>query len=80
MTSSLGQPFYCSIPDVQVEQDRIEREKSETDEGETEEDIKKTVERGLTLLEPLGINCIRFYTSVCTPLTYVYDYLIHACL
>lgn len=64
MTSSSGQPFYCSIPNVQVEQDRIEREKKETEQGETEEDIKKTIERGLELLEPLGVNCIRFYTSV----------------
>lgn len=64
MTSSLGQPFYCSIPNVQVEEDRIEREKKEIEEEEAKEDIQKTIDRGLELLEPLGMSCIRFKTSV----------------
>jgi hypothetical protein len=63
MTSSLGQPFSCIIPDVQVEQERLEREKEENTQ-ETEQDISKIIEKGLELLEPIGLNCIRFFTSV----------------
>lgn len=63
MTSSLGQPFSCIIPDVQVEQERLEREKEENTQ-ETEQDISKIIEKGLELLEPIGSNCIRFFTSV----------------
>jgi hypothetical protein len=64
MTSALGQPFSCIIPDVQVEQERSNREKEENAQEETEEDKQKTIEKGLELLEPLGANCIRFFTSV----------------
>lgn len=64
MTSSLGQPFSCIIPDVQVEQERLEREKEENTQEETEQDISKIIEKGLELLEPIGLNCIRFFTSV----------------
>jgi hypothetical protein len=64
MTSSSGQPFSCSIPNVQVEQERLEREKEENAQEETEQDVQRTIDRGLELLEPLGINCIRFFASV----------------
>lgn len=64
MTSAIGQPFSCVIPDVQVEQERLDREKEENAQEETEEDKQKTIEKGLELLEPLGVNCIRFFTSV----------------
>jgi ribosomal protein L9 len=64
MTSATGQPFSCSIPNVQIEQERLEREKEERAKEETEEDIQNTIDRGLDLLEPLGNNCMRFYASV----------------
>jgi hypothetical protein len=64
MTSALGQPFSCIIPDVQEEQERLDREKEESAQEETEEDKQKTIEKGLELLEPLGVSCIRFFTSV----------------
>ncbi|KAI8349398.1 hypothetical protein BD560DRAFT_450248 [Blakeslea trispora] len=63
MTSSLGQPFSCSIPNVQIEQERLDREKKERAQRETEQDKQKTIERGLELLKPLEANCIRFLTS-----------------
>ncbi|OBZ91389.1 Protein OS-9 [Choanephora cucurbitarum] len=63
MTSSLGQPFSCSIPNVQIEEERLEREKKERAQKETEQDKQKTIQRGLELLEPLEASCIRFLTS-----------------
>lgn len=63
MFSSSGQPFSCLIPNVQIEKERLEREKEENSQ-ETEQDIERTIDRGLELLEPLGINCIRFFASV----------------
>ncbi|KAL0137412.1 hypothetical protein V8B55DRAFT_1528118 [Mucor lusitanicus] len=72
MTSSLGQPFSCIIPDVQVEQERLEREKEESTQEETEQDVSKIIEKGLELLEPIGSNCIRFFTS--THQYWAYEY------
>ncbi|GAN04823.1 glucosidase II beta subunit-like protein [Mucor ambiguus] len=72
MTSSLGQPFSCIIPDVQVEQERLEREKEESTQEETEQDVNKIIEKGLELLEPIGSNCIRFFTS--THQYWAYEY------
>lgn len=64
MTSASGQPFSCTIPNVQIEQERLEREKEEQAKEETEQDIQATIERGLDLIEPLRTNCIRFFASV----------------
>lgn len=64
MTSASGQPFSCTIPNVQIEQERLEREKEEQAKEETEEDLKATIDRGLDLIEPLGKSCIRFFASV----------------
>ena len=64
LTSASGQPFSCTIPNVQVEKEKQEREKEERAKEETEQDIQNTIDRGLELLEPLGINCMRFYASV----------------
>ncbi|KAI8080279.1 uncharacterized protein B0P05DRAFT_540700, partial [Gilbertella persicaria] len=62
MISSLGQPFSCLIPDVQVEQERLARERQEARQ-ETAQEQQETIARGLKLLEPLEANCIRFFTS-----------------
>lgn len=67
MTSSLGQPFSCTIPNVQVEQERIDREKKEHAQEETEQDIQATIDRGVALLEPLSKSCIRFFANVSFP-------------
>lgn len=64
MTSSLGQPFACTIPNVQVEQERLEREKEEEAKEESEQDIQATIDRGVALLAPLSKNCIRFFANV----------------
>ncbi|KAI8075592.1 hypothetical protein BDF21DRAFT_495097 [Thamnidium elegans] len=71
MTSASGQPFSCTIPNVQIEQERLEREKEEQAK-ETEQDLQATIERGLDLLEPLGKNCIRFFASTQQYWTYEY--------
>ncbi|CEP11938.1 hypothetical protein [Parasitella parasitica] len=63
MTSAFGQPFSCIIPDVQVEQERLEREKEEATQEETEQEVNRIIDRGLELLKPIGLNCIRFFTS-----------------
>ncbi|KAI8644134.1 hypothetical protein BD408DRAFT_413768 [Parasitella parasitica] len=72
MTSAFGQPFSCIIPDVQVEQDRLERQKEEATLEETEQEVNKIIEKGLELLEPIGSNCIRFFTS--THQYWAYEY------
>lgn len=64
MTSASGQPFSCTIPNVQIEQERLEREKEEQAKEETEQDLQATIERGLDLLEPLRTSCIRFFANV----------------
>ncbi|KAI8884520.1 hypothetical protein K501DRAFT_332586 [Backusella circina FSU 941] len=61
MTSSFGQPFLCTIPNVELEKEALEKANRDN-EKESEQDIKETIERGLELLEPLGNNCLRFYT------------------
>jgi hypothetical protein len=60
MTSSYGQPFLCTIPNVELEKEALEKANRDN-ERESEQDIKETIERGLELLEPLGNNCLRFY-------------------
>ncbi|KAI9483198.1 MAG: hypothetical protein EXX96DRAFT_499138 [Benjaminiella poitrasii] len=72
MTSALGQPFSCIIPDVQIEQERLEREKLENSKVETEEDKKRIIEKGLDLLEPLENNCIQFYAHTSQYWTHEY--------
>jgi hypothetical protein len=64
MTSSSRQPFSCTIPNVQIEQERLEREKEEHTREETEQDIQATIDKGISLLEPLDKNCIRFFANV----------------
>ncbi|KAI7904072.1 uncharacterized protein BX663DRAFT_506309 [Cokeromyces recurvatus] len=72
MTSALGQPFSCIIPNVEVEQEKLDREKLENAKVETEENKKKMIEKGLKLLEPLEQNCIQFYAH--TSQYWVYEY------
>ncbi|KAI7876309.1 uncharacterized protein EV154DRAFT_451555 [Mucor mucedo] len=72
MMSSLGQPFSCTIPNVQVERERLEREKEEQAKEETEQDIQATIDRGVALLAPLSKNCIRFFAN--THQYWAYEY------
>ncbi|GAA5794778.1 hypothetical protein EDC94DRAFT_653019 [Helicostylum pulchrum] len=72
MTSASGQPFSCTIPNVQIEQERLEREKEEQAKEETEQDLQATIERGLDLLEPLRTSCIRFFANTQQYWTYEY--------
>ncbi|KAI8975695.1 hypothetical protein BDF20DRAFT_625504 [Mycotypha africana] len=73
MTSSYGQPFSCVIPDVQIEQERIEREQQVAAKDETEEDRQRIIQKGLELLEPIGqTSCIKFFASTNQYWTYEY--------
>ncbi|KAI9479588.1 glucosidase II beta subunit-like protein-domain-containing protein [Zychaea mexicana] len=57
MMSAYGQPFHCTIPDVEEQQDDST---FSTTKDNTEEDTHKIIERGLKLLEPLSKGCLLY--------------------
>ncbi|KAI8974986.1 hypothetical protein BDB01DRAFT_908572 [Pilobolus umbonatus] len=61
MRSSFGQPFLCTIPDV--EQETEKQEKTREVKEKTIQDTESMIERGLQLLEPLSKSCIQFYAN-----------------
>ncbi|KAG0165783.1 Protein OS-9 [Apophysomyces sp. BC1015] len=72
MMSAQGQPFLCVIPQVDNE---AEKAKHQHSHPVSEEDIQRSIERGLQLLEPLGKSCLYYHSHAYW--TYEYCHMKH---
>ncbi|KAI9028964.1 glucosidase II beta subunit-like protein-domain-containing protein [Phycomyces nitens] len=59
MMSTYGQPFLCTIPNVDAEGDKEKRQR-QIKEHMKQENTHGSIERGLQLLEPLSKGCLYF--------------------